>query len=248
MSDAGRKRWWRAALVAVLGGGTILGGWVGLSRSATPESPVLPAVPAKAADEAWMRPAPPAPTTTPVAPARESTPAVPAPAGLPVIPAIPVIPDAAPNGVTPVSLPAIPVIATVPAAPPELPVASSSSGYGRKEDCRAHGRARDTSLTSAINREPNATDCGDRPTAVTRKALATGPVARDRCRGFALARPEHREYCQNGEVGYRFGPGRARCAGGAAGPGFVSSGAARTPRSCISRRDAWIARGSSEAG
>ena len=39
MDVAGRKRWWRAAVIAVLGGGSILGGWAGLSRSAPPTPP-----------------------------------------------------------------------------------------------------------------------------------------------------------------------------------------------------------------
>ena len=47
MSEAGRKPWWRAAAVAVLGCGAVVGGWAALSRHATaePSAPLVVAAP-----------------------------------------------------------------------------------------------------------------------------------------------------------------------------------------------------------
>ena len=131
MSEAGRKRWWRVALVAVLGGGTVLGGWVGLSRSAPPEPAAPPALPAVPAADAWTKTTPQAPV--PAAPAIAVIPAIPAPVELPVIPAIPTIPDVPPAGVTPASSPTLPAVAAVPVAPPELPALPALPGTEQKK-------------------------------------------------------------------------------------------------------------------
>ena len=134
MSEAGRKRWWRTALVAVLGGGTVLGGWVGLSRSAPPETPAPLAIPALPAGDAWTKTTPQASVpATPAAPASAVVPAIPAPAELPVIPAIPAIPDVPAATITPASSPTLPAVAAVPVAPPELPALPALPGTEQKK-------------------------------------------------------------------------------------------------------------------
>lgn len=134
MSDAGRKRWWRAALIAVLGGGTVLGGWVGLSRSAPSDPPAPPLIPVIQAADAGSKSAPQPVAAT--APESAVVPAIPEPAGLPVIPLVPAIPNAPPADVTPASLPTVPTlpaVAAVPVAPPELPALPALPGTEQKK-------------------------------------------------------------------------------------------------------------------
>ena len=76
MSEAGRKRWWRAAVVAVLGGLTMTGSWIGLSRSAPPDALANPLP----QDSAWTRAA-----ATISEPASDVTPTA---ATLPPIPSV----------------------------------------------------------------------------------------------------------------------------------------------------------------
>jgi hypothetical protein len=135
MSDVGRKRWWRASIAAVLGGGAALGGWAGLSRSAPPTPPppasaeAAPAVVVKSAED-WR---PPAPAPVPAIPAGEVVPAIPATPPLPAIPTIPVVPEVPAGGVTPASMPAVPVIPAVPAAPPDVPALPALPGSEPKK-------------------------------------------------------------------------------------------------------------------
>lgn len=120
MDGAGRNRWRRTAAMAVMGGCAILGGWVGLSRSAAPEhgaatisllqpQPAQPAV-------ASVPPVPPAELPAiPVAAAVPDPKPLDAALVAPVPPAIPAVPDSAPV------LPPIPAAEIVPAAAPVLP-------------------------------------------------------------------------------------------------------------------------------
>jgi outer membrane murein-binding lipoprotein Lpp len=126
MNQIGRKQWWRAAAIAMLGGGVILAGWAGFSRSATTEVVAQDIVVAAAAMEAPAAPTSPV-AAAPVPPA----PVIPAQASpaLPTIPAIPqvpvapaVVPAMTPAEVTPVAQLSLPAIPIVPAsAPPAIP-------------------------------------------------------------------------------------------------------------------------------
>jgi hypothetical protein len=147
MSGVERKRWWRIAAVAVLGGGAVVCGLVGLTRPARPAphetaaalvepQPVAP----QSEVETPSRPPVPAPVVPP------PTPAVPPPgviipavatipqvppvepaslAGVTPPPPIPVVPAALPtipaSQVTPGSLPALPAVPVIPATPATVP-------------------------------------------------------------------------------------------------------------------------------
>lgn len=121
MSETGRKRWWRAATVAVLGSTAVLGVWAGLSRSAPPEAPAT-----------WSRAAAttsdPHGTVSPVVAILPPIPSLSESDGLrsgvaapPVVPAaapaIPVAPPAAP--------PSLPVLPSVPIPAPVIPAVPS---------------------------------------------------------------------------------------------------------------------------
>jgi hypothetical protein len=130
MSEAGRRRWWRLAAVAMLGSGTVIGGWTVLSRRATAD-PSEPVVAQQPPAEGWQQPvapsSPPPPVekvvpavaTLPAVPVA-SAPAVPPPAELPALPTIPTLPDMKPS--QPPVLPAVPMVDTTPAVPPIPPV------------------------------------------------------------------------------------------------------------------------------
>src|SRR6478736_6798374 len=106
MNDAGRKRWWSATAITVLGGGVLLGGWVGLSRSAPPDLPAHPREAVSPADGTWSRaPAPGADSARDEGPAGIAVRPAPVPA-MPSIPDTPAIPPVPPGDVIPASLPA----------------------------------------------------------------------------------------------------------------------------------------------
>lgn len=112
----GRKRWWRAAAIAAVGGVAITGGWLGLVRAKGPARPALP----ESTD--WTRSTAPAPT---VAEVDRSASAEPAPAvGVvqagAVLPPLPSVGAAAVAPAVPVSSPVV-----VPAAPLPIPAAPS---------------------------------------------------------------------------------------------------------------------------
>jgi hypothetical protein len=118
MSEAGRRRWARAAVVAVFGTGGILVGWAGLSRSAPPDPVPVPAL----GDAAQ---AVPTAAAGPVAPASLPAPPAQTPPGR-ELPPLPTIPPLPPGGVVPASLPAVPEVPAIPAAPalPVIPAAA----------------------------------------------------------------------------------------------------------------------------
>jgi hypothetical protein len=140
----GRKRWWRAAAIATVGGVAVTGGWFGLVRAKG--QPAKPEAPAEATN--WTRsttPAPPAPTvaeiartaepappTGPVTPAGATLPPIPLPGGngTSVAPAIPVAPPVVPSA--PLSVPAVPAVPPVPtvepASGPRLPDPAFTGG------------------------------------------------------------------------------------------------------------------------
>ena len=126
MSEAGRKKWWRAVTVAVLGGVTMTGSWIGLSRSAPPDALANPLP----QDGAWTRAAtsisepisdvapaaaalPPIPSVDGSDTPRPLDPAGPGVAQPPVIPPVPATP--------PAELPALPALPSVPPTEPAKP-------------------------------------------------------------------------------------------------------------------------------
>ena len=125
---AGRKRWWRAAALAAVGGGVIAGGWFGFVRATAP--PTKPEANTPIEEPKWTRAATPAPSVAEVgrAPADMPGAVVPAGATLP-IPATddrgPVFPTVA--ATPPIILPPAPI--HVPAAPPSsLPTIEPVAG------------------------------------------------------------------------------------------------------------------------
>ena len=143
MSDAGRKRWWRAVAIGLVGGGGVSGVWLGFSRLATAESPspMSPMVPAPTDEPGvWLRaPTEPPPFQVPVEhvtpvsaqipPAAPLLPAAPPFLVLPVAPALPVVPIAPALSPIPAApafsahtLPALPALPAAPAMLPSLPV------------------------------------------------------------------------------------------------------------------------------
>lgn len=128
MTATERKRWWRAAAVAAVGGVVVTGGWFSLVRGKgepdkadgpppeavnwTRTTAPPPAAPTVA--EVDRTAAEPAPPTGPVTPAAATLPPIPTSVGGPVAPAVPVAtpvppaPIAVPAPVTPVSGPRIP--------------------------------------------------------------------------------------------------------------------------------------------
>ncbi len=124
-----RKRWWRAAAIAAVGGVAVTGGWLGFVRAkgqpAKPDEPLSEAAnwtraaaPAPPTVTAELTHAPePAPPTGPVTPAGATLPPLPM-AGGGVAPAIPVA-QPLPVPPAPVAVPAVPAF---PAIPPVEPV------------------------------------------------------------------------------------------------------------------------------
>lgn len=117
----GRKRWWRAAAIAAVGGVAVTGGWLGLVRAKGPARPELP----ETTD--WTRASAPSPTVAEVGrTAAEPAPAtgiVQAGAVLPPLPSVgasavaPAVPVSSPVVVPAAPLP-VPALPSVPAVPP----------------------------------------------------------------------------------------------------------------------------------
>ena len=138
MSEAGRKLWWRAAIVAVLVGGAVIGGWVGKSRNAAAEFGevrMMALLPREQPTRTVLQ-SPVPQTSRKVIPAAMSVPAevFSEPAALPSLPPVelkstkPVIFDSAVSGGgTPPTIPLVPASATIPPinialpAPPPVP-------------------------------------------------------------------------------------------------------------------------------
>lgn len=107
-----RKRWWRAAAIAAVGGVVVTGGWLGLRGKGQPANAEAPAETAN-----WTRSTAPTPTVTEV----ERTPEpAPAPAAAP--PAGQVIPAGA--TLPPIPVPVLPAVPAIPVPPPIVPVAA----------------------------------------------------------------------------------------------------------------------------
>ena len=116
----GRKRWWRAAAIAAVGGVAVTGSWFGLLRAKAPARPELPpeatdwtrsTAPApRVAEVARTADAEPAPPTGPVVPAGATLPPLPSVGSATVAPAFPVAsPVVVPAATLPVPVPPVPV-------------------------------------------------------------------------------------------------------------------------------------------
>src|SRR5262245_49872494 len=124
MSEAGRKRWWRAAAIALVGGGAVTGVWLGFTRSATAEVPAKIVIDTQVSDATWTRSAAPQQPPPQVKQDAAVIPAsgVAAPPSAPTVspasvlgPALPSVPAVPP--ITPSPLPAVPAVTAGPSAP-----------------------------------------------------------------------------------------------------------------------------------
>lgn len=127
-SGAGRRRWWQAVAVAVVGGGALAGGWVGLTRPAAAEPVNTPLAPPNG-DGVWTRSAATDPPTGGVVPASAEVPSMTAPEPPGVTPAaapalLPVPGSGTgltPGPVQPPAIPPLPSLEPPPAKPPVGP-------------------------------------------------------------------------------------------------------------------------------